>query len=181
MKKILLIITGCFISTISFGQNLNLNELVDLQDKNIAEVEEFLTSKGWEFIKAVEPKFQNKRDEKGRTYVTISDASLLFAFDKAQNSNSANAFINYFYRNDQDAQNRIEIQLTNKEKYTELLNEIHNKNAELKDSYVKDESLVKVYQNANTTFKISTSKQETNADSTLYSVFIMNNDLYSNE
>ena len=182
MKKTIIVI-GCLISSISFGQNLSLNELVNLQKKNIGEVEEFLTSKGWEFIKAVEPKLQNKSDEKGSNYVTISDANLLFAFDKDKNSNRANAFITYFFIKNNDNQNRIEIQLSNKEKYVDLMNNIHENNTTLKDSYVKNENIIKVYQNTTTTFKVTTPalKEGKNSDSNLYSIFLMNNELYSKE
>lgn len=53
MRTTLLILIG-LISFTSYCQNLSFDEVLNLRKKNIAEAEEYLSSKGWELLAASE-------------------------------------------------------------------------------------------------------------------------------
>ena len=55
MKKKLSIL----IYSLSFSQNLTLDELISLRKKDLATVEEKLTLKGWSYIRGEEPQIGN--------------------------------------------------------------------------------------------------------------------------
>lgn len=177
MKKTLLIISF-FIELTTFGQNVTLNELIELRKSSIIGVEEFLTLRNWEFVEARKPVEKTIGNVKG----TTNEGYITFAYNKDKYSNRANSFIYYFYSNDNIYHNRIFFQMSNLSKYKEVLNSVKKFNPKLVDSYVnEDGNIEKVYQGKTTTFIFTTSVAEgdLNIKSSVYYLTIIDNGKYN--
>lgn len=177
MKKTLLIISF-FIELTTFGQNVTLNELIELRKSSIIGVEEFLTLRNWEFVEARKPVEKTIGNVKG----TTNEGYITFAYNKDKYSHRANSFIYYFYSNDNIYHNRIFFQMSNLSKYKEVLNSVKKFNPKLVDSYVnEDGNIEKVYQGKTTTFIFTTSVAEgdLNIKSSVYYLTIIDNGKYN--
>jgi len=154
--------------SLSFSQNLTLDELISLRKKNLALVEEKLTLKGWSFISGEEPQNGN-----------LGNAT--FAYNKSTYEDKAESFIKYFY-SEISERKRIEIQIVKKEKYNLLLGRIKSLGCKLINSNISDGNIKKIYQGATLTFiiSISTQKDDFSSTSTLYNFFIIDNSDYKN-
>lgn len=156
------------IYSLSFSQNLTLDELISLRKKNLALVEEKLTLKGWSYISGEEPQNGN-----------LGNAT--FAYNKSTYEDKAESFIKYFY-SEISEKKRIEIQIVKKEKYNLLLGRIKSLGCKLINSNISDGNIKKIYQGATLTFiiSISTQKDDFSSTSTLYNFFIIDNSDYKN-
>ena len=167
MKQVLLsflfLVTGLNL----YSQNLTLSQLLELRKKNLGKAEEFLTSKGWEFMEAEEPKIE-----------TLGTAT--FTYKKSEIYDGAESFLIFLFTTDAIDENRINIQVNKKEKYNEYLGAIKGYGCELISSKVKDGNIVKVYRGATTTFRItaSTSENYYNNETAIWFFFIVSNDDY---
>jgi len=144
------------------GQNIALSQLIEIRSQTIGEVEEFLVSKGWEFFDAEEEGLE--------TY-----GSVTFTYGKSSFSQSAESFLNYIYSDTLDIK-VITLQIHDIDKYNYYLNSIKSLSS-LKDSKIEDGSIIKVYQNPTTTFKIfsSTSTNSYGEDSAIWLIQILTN------
>lgn len=135
MKNILLFIT-VLISLSSYSQNLNFNQIYTLKGKNIAQAEEFLTSKDWSF--------------------TGSENGIVdFSYGQTSYGNTAESYISLYLNNLTSNIDWVEIQIVKKEKYNDFINSIKNDNYKLLDSKLSDDgSIIKFYQNNSSTIRI---------------------------
>ena len=156
------------IYSLSFSQNLTLDELIGLRKKDLATVEEKLTLKGWSYIRGEEPQIGN-----------LGKAT--FAYNKSTYEDKAESFINYLYSDVTDRK-RIDIQIVKKEKYNLFLGRIKALGCKLIDSNISDGDIKKVYQGATLTFiiSISTQKDDFSSTATLYHFFVIDNSDYRN-
>jgi hypothetical protein len=156
------------IYSLSFSQNITLDELISLRKKDLATVEEKLTLKGWNYIRGEEPEIGNL-------------GTATFAYNKSSYEDKAEAFINYLYSDVSDRK-RIDIQIVKKEKYNLFLGRIKALGCKLIESNISDGNIKKIYQGATLTFIISISTQKDDFSSTLtfYHFFIMDNSDYRN-
>lgn len=143
MKKFILTIIISLMSLVLSAQNLTMSQLLELKKKDLGNAEEFLTSKGWEFLEAEEP-----------TYDKLGSAT--FTYKKSNMSSMAESFLVYLYSNYIDL-TRISIQVNKKMKYNEYINYIKSNGYKLINSKVEDGNIVKVYKGASITFKITAS------------------------
>lgn len=164
--KIKLTLVFILIYTLSFSQNLTLDELIGLRKRDLATVEEKLTLKGWSFIRGEEPQSGN-----------LGKAT--FAYNKSSYEDKAESFINYLYSDFSDRK-RIDIQIVKKEKYNLFLARIKALGCKLIDSNISDGNIKKIYQGATLTFIISiaTQKEDYSSTSTLYHFFVIENSDY---
>lgn len=163
-KKLTLVFI--LIYSLSFSQNLTLDELIGLRKRDLATVEEKLTLKGWSFIRGEEPQSGN-----------LGKAT--FAYNKSSYEDKAESFINYLYSDISDRK-RIDIQIVKKEKYNLFLARIKALGCKLIDSNISDGNIKKIYQGATLTFIISiaTQKEDYSSTSTLYHFFVIENSDY---
>lgn len=163
-KKLTLVFI--LIYSLSFSQNLTLDELISLRKRNLATVEEKLTLKGWSFIRGEEPQSGN-----------LGKAT--FAYNKSSYEDKAESFINYLY-SDFSERKRIDIQIVKKEKYNLYLARIKALGCKLIDSNISEGNIKKIYQGATLTFiiSISTQKEDYSSTSTLYNFFVVENSDY---
>ena len=97
MRKIILGLI-LILSNSIIAQNLNLEEVLSLQKKDLIEVEEYLSAKDWNFIE-------------GKKESDDIFGSVIFAFNKSSNDDEAESFIHYYYS---DSIKRINVQIHKK-------------------------------------------------------------------
>ena len=131
IKTILLLFLLSLSSYTSNSQNLNFSELLILSDNEIAEIEEKLTAKNWEYLGAV--------PENGAIYGTVT-----FAFDKSRYDDSAVSFIQYMHS---DPFSMLFIQTIDKQKYGQYLKSIKSIGSELAHTETDNGAIVKFYTN----------------------------------
>ena len=110
MKQILIAVIVLLFSNNVKAQNLTLSQILEIKKKDLGNAEEYLTSKGWEFLNASEP-----------TDSHLGEAT--FTYNKSESSDLAESFLTYFY-SDYLGITRINFQVNTKIKYDEYLNTI---------------------------------------------------------
>ncbi len=166
MKKAILLIFILTGPAVLFAQNLTMSQLLEIKKKDIGNAEDYLVSKGWEFLEAKEPTW----DKFG---------SVAFTYEKDNMSSRAVSFLIYLF-SDVSSQTRVLIQVHKKEKYTEYVNAIKSYGCEMVSSKVENNEIVKVYRGATTTFIIrsGTSENYFNEQSAVWTFSILSNDDY---
>lgn len=159
--KIKLVVSLLFITLVSnlYSQNLNLSQLLSLRNKNIAEIEEFLTAKNWNFI-------------------GVENETVTFSYNQSDYDSKAESFVNIISIG---SHNWLRIQIHRKEKYSEYLNVIKSYGCKLIESKMtEDGNILKTYQGKSTTFIIELSSNEADYGSvkTLYLITIIPNEDY---
>ena len=138
MRKFLLFYLLLVFSTF-YGQNLSWSELIKLQTATLAEFEEYVTMKGWDYMSSTTPK-EGKLSGPGFQYVDHKD-KLYFSF------------ITYLY---DEKGTRIIISTHSKNKYLEYYNGIKTLNPELISSKSDVEGITKIYKGDFTVYVIRT-------------------------
>ncbi len=143
-----------------------MNQVLELRKKDLGNAEEYLTSKGWEFLKAAEPSLEKL-------------GSATFTYNKDEMSALAESFFTYYYSNLWDTK-RVIIQVNRNDKYKEYIDAIKGFNCKLISSYIENSSIVKVYQGATTTFIVQSGMSENvyDEESAIWTFFILSNDDY---
>lgn len=149
-----------------FAQNITLNELILLRKKDIVNVEEYLSSKKWSYLKGENP-------------TSETFGKVIFSYGKNNYDDKAESFINYYYSGKTDRK-RIEIQLSKSEKYNDFISQIKSFGCKVIDSRIEENQIIKVYQGTTITFEITiTTQKEYSSTSTSYLVFIVENEDYA--
>ena len=161
MKKFLSLLTILLFSLIvAKGQNLTLDQLILLNTKSLAEVEEFLTAKNWEFIKATEP----------------SDGmlgSVTFAYQKHNYDDKASSFLTYYYSKYSKSSTRTNIQINTTTIYNTFLSRLKSLGYKLASSNVEGGDIKKIYKGKSYVIEVTTGAQEEDfATKTTYHFFV---------
>ncbi len=166
MNRVILSLFVFLIQPVStFAQNLSFDEVLNLRKKSLSDVEEYLNSKGWDFLKA------SKQDEEFSKYGYVT-----FSYKKLDHIDYAQSFIYYFFS--EYYKNKILIQIFKKDIYNKYMTRINSIGMRLIKTDVENGSVVKVYQGKTTTVKLTIySKKEEQSDSskTGYHFFILDN------
>lgn len=151
---------------IGYAQNLTIDELVDLRKKDLGQVEEYLSTKGWEYLQ-------------GDTGGFGELDSATFSYSKSQYNNKAESFITYSYSQLSETK-RIQIQIHEVEIYNKYLNRIKSYGCKLIKSTMEDGILIKYYQGKTTTFQIlvGTQVDDFEAKHSIYSIRLISNEDY---
>lgn len=134
-----------FISQISFGQKLTLNDIENIcNKKNWEGVNQFLMNKNWEFYES----------EKGDSekYSTIT-----WSFEKSYGDKAGAWFYLYTY---EDSPNKISYSVFNKASYTAIQKSLSSKGYKLKNSEIEDNEIISTYTNSRFVLKITTEKRK---------------------
>lgn len=166
MKQFLFVFAFLLISNNVLSQNLTLAQILEIKKKDLGNAEEYLTSKGWEFLDAAEP-----------TDGQLGKAT--FTYNKSDSSDLAESFLTYLYSS-YTGNTRINIQVNKKIKYNEYINTIKSYGCKLIDSKIEEGKIVKIYRGATTTFQVtsSTSSNIYNEESAIWFIFIVSNEDY---
>lgn len=164
MKLLVTLILSIY-STISFSQNLTFEDFIGLRKKNLADIEESLSMKGWSLY----------TDEN-----STNDDLVIFAYRRNEYNKHADSFLSYYNYENNDSK-RVHIQIRNKQIYSNYIARLKINGFKLIKNLLKDNKIEKVYQNTKTTVLIIVS-DEIN-DSTLkpftnYSLSAMSNHEY---
>jgi hypothetical protein len=163
MKRTFILLFFCC-SLTNYSQNLTLDELVSLRKSDIANVEEYLSQKGWTFLSSEEGDNE-------------SLSGVAFAYKKEEYSDDAESFFHY-YRSDSTDVRRINLQIFNTSKYNSYLARIKSLGCKLIDSGVFDGEIKKIYQGATTTFMITIKNRKdevSDTTETIYHIAIIDN------
>ncbi|MCF8324004.1 MAG: hypothetical protein K9I84_03520 [Leadbetterella sp.] len=163
MKYLLVVLIGLGISTQAYSQNLSFDQVLSLRKNNLAEVEEYLSTHGWSFLEG-----------SAATDTTLATAT--FTYKRSTYEDKAESFL-LFVNSSDNSSNRLRIQVVKKDIYELYLARIKALGCKLIKSEIVDGGIVKVYQGATTTIKISilTDKDEEYSTKTIYNFFIAGN------
>ncbi|MCY1539954.1 hypothetical protein D9M68_755680 [compost metagenome] len=142
MIRYLLCLLAIICGNVVYAQNLSFEELVSLQQKNLVEVEEFLSAKGWKLL--------HTDRNKGDTYTIIT-----FTYKKEELIDDAESFLYYAYPK-KSANNTISIQVNKLDVYNKYLTALKAGGAKLLSSNAKHNIIQKIYQDATRTFIVGT-------------------------
>lgn len=134
MKKVLLLATF-LVSFSTFSQNLTSSQLLDLCDKSLGEVEEFLTANNWYFYQAAEEteeKYGNAKFVFDRPEFKMTDTAYFFSTYYYSHLNSAMAFELFF---------------KDRKVYESYVEQLKNLNFKLTSSTTKGGNIIKVFKN----------------------------------
>ena len=173
MKRLILLAVLFYFPYYLFGQNLSLDEILSIRKKNLAEAEEYLSNKGWQFLEAQEPTW----DKLGM---------LTFTYNKSNFDDNAESFFHYYYPVASDATipgdgTRVSIQIHNETVYNSYVNRIKSWGGELIRSYTEDGNFIKIYQGTTMTYKfiIGTQRNNFSSSDTIYFLSISTNEDYN--
>jgi hypothetical protein len=133
MKKVLVLLSLLFATSVTFGQNLTVGQFLELSTKSLGEIEEQLTGNNWFFYQGVD-----------ETPEAFGNAKFVYDRPEFKIGDAAQYFITYYYSEDESA-NSIEFSLRNKVIYDSYLEQMQNLKFELKDSKTDNGNIVKVY------------------------------------
>lgn len=134
-----------FISQISFGQRLTLNDIENICNKsNWESVNQFLMNKNWEYYES----------EKGNSekYSTIT-----WSYEKTYGDKASAWFYLYTY---EGFPNKLSYSVFNKPSYSAIQNSLNSKGYKLQNSEIENNELISTYANSKFILKITTEKRE---------------------
>lgn len=143
MKTLLFLLL--FISQISFGQRLTLNDIENICKKsNWESVNQFLMNKNWEYYES----------EKGNSekYSTIT-----WSYEKTYGDKASAWFYLYTY---EGFPNKLSYSVFNKPSYSAIQNSLSSKGYKLQNSEIENNELISTYTNSKFILKITTEKRE---------------------
>lgn len=139
MKKNLITCFLCLSSIITNSQNLTLNKILELKNKDLGYVEEYLNENNWNLLNA------DKNETTGTEIIT-------FEYNKDNYIVEQSSIIGFIYGTE-TGDNVVILDIRNKAKYFEYLNTVKKYGCKLISSEVEDDKIVKVYKGATTTFE----------------------------
>lgn len=150
------------VSSFTFSQNITFDQAQNLRNKSLAEVEMFLTTKGWSMTVA----------EEG-TSDKMGIASFGYNVDQFD-SEKATGWITFYESSISNKYNRLRIQVHKPNLYTTFLTRLKANSYILISSKIEDGGIKKVYKNTTTTCVVTTATSEgTFSKSTTYSFFFI--------
>lgn len=167
MKQIFLV-AFIILSLSSFAQNITFDQAQSLRKKGLAEVESFLTLKGWSMTNATEA-----------TDSQMGSATFGYGVDRFD-SDKALGWITYYESILGEAYNRLSIQVHKTTIYSTFLTRLTANGYKLKSSKIIDGGIQKIYKNTTTTCVVTTTTTEgTFSKGSTYMFLLMDNLSYT--
>jgi hypothetical protein len=158
-----------FITITSFAnsQNITFDQAQNLRTISLAEVETFLTAKGWSMTEAEEA-----------TADKMGTATFGYNVDQFDNEKATGCIV--FYESSLgNNYNRLAIQIHKPTLYSAFLSRLISNSYKLKTSKIEGGGIKKIYKNATTTCVVTTGTSEgTFSKSTTYRFFFIENVSY---
>jgi len=160
MIKLYTALVTFLFTNFAIGQNLSLDQVLALRTKPLEIVEEYLTSRSWEMLKA-------EAESNG------SLGNVGFAYKKSDISDQAESFIGYIYKSSDSISNRINMQINILSKYNNYMARIRAMGFILRKTQVKEGEVIKVYTGKGVAIEVSTTTHRDElATTTTYSFLI---------
>jgi len=156
---------------LGLAQNLTMAELVGFLKKDIADIEEIMTTKGWEMTKL---------DTKNPNMPTAT-----FAYKRVTNHwndnnvGKAASFLSATFSLILPIYKMVELQVHNREKYNQYMNTIKTYKCRLIKTEVEEGCIRKTYQGSTTTFVVSACPAESHTSIPHWHFYIYPNALYN--
>lgn len=155
------------ISNFVNSQNITFDQAQNLRQKGLADVETFLTGKGWKMTEA-----------EAATTEKMGMATFGYEVNRFD-SKKATGWITFYESGVDNKYNRLTIQIHKSDLYSTYVSRLTANAYKLKSSKIEDGAILKVYQNSTTTCMVRTSTSEgTYTKSTTYSFILLNNTDY---
>lgn len=151
MKKLYLFFVILSISIYSQAQLLTIDQIIACRTKSVSALEEYLTQRKWEFMKAEE----ETADSKG---------TITFSYLKNDFNNDGVAFITLYYQEDLPPLNRIIYEFADKRIYSTALARIKTLGGKLLSTKVTGDMLSKVYKVNKNVINVLTSTEKDDAE-----------------
>ncbi|MBX9782080.1 MAG: hypothetical protein K2X48_02195 [Chitinophagaceae bacterium] len=159
MKKLFVSALLILSSTITFGQNISIEQVISFYKKKLPVAEETLAAKNWELTRAEEPS-------------GFMMGTSTFAYEKSSFSNGATSFITFRYGDDGIIET-VYLQVNNTEKYNAYMTRLKARGYKLEKSRVEDGSIQKIYRDKTMTFLIkSKTSSKDGVTNTIYTFFL---------
>jgi hypothetical protein len=139
--KIKFLILFLFIFFNSFSQNMTFVDILSLKDKNKSEVIKFLNEYNWEIMH----KHYSKEEKFG---------DIRFAFDNKSIDRQIPQYITFYHQNEKKENNRIQLQVLNKEKFDKYLTEFKSLDFEYITTIMDANQTKEIYKNNTTTIEV---------------------------
>lgn len=147
MRTVFIITILAFVNSI-YAQNITFDQAQNLRKKSLAEVEIFLTEKGWSMTEADEAK-ENKM------------GSATFGYNVDQfDSEKAASWIVLHESGISNTYNILSIQVNKQILYSKFLSRLTANGYKIKSSKIEDGSIKKIFTNTTTTCIVKTSTSE---------------------
>lgn len=154
MKQLIISFFLLYFSLIGLSQNLSFQEFNSLKNKSLAEVEEVMLKKDWEFHGAEKP--------------TENDRGVISFINDTGDTNTS--FFSLFYHPDYP-RNIARLSFYSKETYKDFLSQIKAKN-KLVDSKVSDKGIIKYYANFNIQYEVEITNPDPRTGKSLYTIVV---------
>jgi hypothetical protein len=162
--RISLLICLTLITNLVNSQNISFDQAQNLRKQSLANVEAFLTAKGWSMTEAEEATTEN-----------MGNATFGFNVDQFDNE-KASGWINFYISSIKSSYNRISIQVHKSSLYSTFLTRLTPNGYKLRSTKIEDGAIKKVYANTTTTCVVRTSTSEgTYTKLTSYSFLFLDN------
>ncbi len=163
MKNILTILF-LLIFSISFSQNITFEEILNLKSKNQSEVKKYLKNKDWEIM------HQHYSKE-------LKFGDIRFSFDNKNPDRQIPLFITFYHEANDFTKNRIEFEISNKEKFDKYLIQFKSLDFKYVDTKNDVNQTVETYQNETTTIQVTIMPVENyyGKQQTFYKFYIIDN------
>lgn len=138
-NKFLILFLFIFFST--FSQNMSFVDILSLKDKNKTEVIKYLKKNNWEIL--------NKHYSKEHKFGDIR-----FAFDNKNTDKQIPQYLTFYHQNEKKENNRIQLEVLNKEKFDKYLNELKSLDFKFIITKVDANQTKEIYKNKTTTIEV---------------------------
>ncbi len=152
------------VSKLAYSQNLTFDQVQSLRQKDLTELEIFLTKMGWKMTEA-----------EGATDKTMGHATFGYEVNRFD-SKKAVAWITFYESKIKTKYNRLGIQISKPQLYSTYLTRLTANGYKLVTSKIIDGGIEKIYQNSTTTIIVTTSTSEGSfTKNTTYDFFFIDN------
>lgn len=138
-NKFLILFLFIFFS--AFSQNMSFVDILSLKDKNKTEVIKYLKKNNWEILH----KHYSKEHKFG---------DIRFAFDNKNTDRQIPQYLTFYHQNEKKENNRIQLEVLNKEKFDKYLNELKSLDFKFIITKVDANQTKEIYKNKTTTIEV---------------------------
>lgn len=164
MKTTLILFSFILLNFTANSQNITFDQAQSIRKQSLANVETFLSAKGWSMTEAEEATTEN-----------MGNATFGFNVDQFDNK-KASGWINFYISSIKNSYNRLSIQVHKSSLYSTFLSRLAPNGYKLRSSKIQDGGIKKVYANSTTTCVVRTSTAEgTYTKQTTYSFLFLDN------
>lgn len=142
MKQIISLLF-ILISSVSYSQSITLEEVLELKNKNHREVKKYLQDRNW---KIMHEHFSKE----------LKFGDIRFSFDDANPDREIPLYITFYHEANEITKNRVEFQVTSKEKFDSYVSQLKSSNFNVISSTTDANQTVDTFKDEFTTIEMKT-------------------------